>query len=211
MLNVVLASESRSGCLYCGRCDDFVYDPRFEKIRVDRSMSAISASDSTAILSTALMTLLNGKKRKLNSIYPTGEEDKFVLPNSNNLSCISGAPRGIFNLGQTCYLSVILQAMIHNPLMRNYFLSTRHDTTECTIEHCTGCALTASFTDILATERRDGHGPLDMLYSSWKNHPVRFNPKILSPRTESIGSCRLPATGLPRILSIAIGPTPRHE
>ena len=89
------------------------------------------------------------------------------------LSCQAGAPRGIFNLGQTCYMSVILQAMIHNPLMRNFFLACRHDTTDCANENCVACALTASFSDVLATEKIDGHGPVELLYKSWRNHPVR--------------------------------------
>ncbi len=118
------------------------------------------------------LTLIDGKKRKLSAIYPQGEEDKFVLPNSNALTCITGAPRGIFNLGQTCYMSVILQAMVHNPLMRNYFLSNRHDPAECPTENCIACAMTISFTDILATEKTDGHGPIDMLHRSWKHYPV---------------------------------------
>jgi ubiquitin carboxyl-terminal hydrolase 22/27/51 len=117
---------------------------------------------------------LDSRKRKLNAIYPTGEEDKFVLPNSNALSCQAGSPRGIYNMGQTCYLSVILQAMIHNPMMRNYFLSSRHDTTECEIDNCVICALTISFSDILATEKLDGHGPVDLLYRSWKHNTVSF-------------------------------------
>ncbi|KAI4149025.1 MAG: hypothetical protein LQ340_004820 [Diploschistes diacapsis] len=145
--------ESRSGCLWCGRCDDFVYDPTFERIRVDQSGPA------------------NSRKRKPNAIYPTGEEDKFVLPNSNALSCQAGAPRGIYNMGQTCYLSVVLQAMIHNPMMRNYFLSSRHDSAECEVENCVACALTISFSDILATEKMDGHGPVDLLYRSWRHAP----------------------------------------
>ena len=75
-------------------------------------------------------------------------------------------------MGQTCYLSVILQAMIHNPMMRNYFLSSRHDSVECEIDNCVVCALTISFSDILATEKMDGHGPVDLLYRSWKHAPV---------------------------------------
>lgn len=69
-------------------------------------------------------------------------------------------------------MSVILQAMVHNPLMRNFFLASRHDTAECTGENCVACAMTVSFTDILATEKIDGHGPVELLYKSWKNHPV---------------------------------------
>lgn len=118
----------------------------------------------------------DGRKRKLSAIYPQGEEDKFVLPNANTLSCQAGAPRGIFNLGQTCYMSVILQALIHNPLMRNFFLASRHDVAECSIENCIACALTTSFSDILATEKIDGHGPVELLYKSWRNHPVQYVP-----------------------------------
>ena len=61
--------------------------------------------------------------------------------------------------------------MIHNPLMRNYFLASRHDSSECQLENCTGCAMTTSFTDMLATEKIDGHGPVELLSKSWKNSP----------------------------------------
>ncbi|MCJ1477043.1 hypothetical protein MMC13_005714 [Lambiella insularis] len=147
--------ESRSGCLFCRECDDFVYDPKFEEIRIKQSLP------STA----------NSRKRKLSAVYHQGDEDKFVLPNSNSLSCLAGAPRGIFNLGQTCYMGVILQALIHNPLMRNFFLSSRHETTDCPNPDCVACALVASFADVLATEKIDGHGPLELLYKSWQNNP----------------------------------------
>lgn len=166
--------ESRSGCLYCGICDDFVYDPAFERIRVQQQVpSSSSESEINASGNSRLIMCQDRRKRKLSAIYPQGDEDKFVLPNANMLSCQAGAPRGIFNLGQTCYMSVILQAMIHNPLMRNFFLASRHDGAECSIENCIACALTASFSDILATEKIDGHGPVELLYKSWRNHPVR--------------------------------------
>jgi ubiquitin carboxyl-terminal hydrolase 22/27/51 len=116
-------------------------------------------------------------------VYPQGEEDKFVLPHSNALSCQAGAPRGIYNLGNTCYLSVILQAMIHNPLMRNYFLSSRHDTADCKMENCIACALTNSFTDILATEKIDGHGPVEMLYKSWLANNVSEQSSLIHKAT----------------------------
>lgn len=78
----------------------------------------------------------------------------------------------MYNLGHTCYMSVVLQALIHNPLMRNYFLSNRHDSIDCAIDNCMACALTTSFTEILATEKVDGHGPVEVLYKTWHNHEV---------------------------------------
>ena len=155
-------------------CDDFVYDPTLERIRVDQSLppNTMTSTKLSEEYVSHLVSSLQNRKRKLGALNSSNEEDKFILPNSNSLSCQAGAPRGIWNLGQTCYLSVILQAMVHNPLMRNYFLSSRHDTAECTIDNCIVCALTASFTDILATEKVDGHGPVEMLNKSWKNNAV---------------------------------------
>jgi ubiquitin carboxyl-terminal hydrolase 22/27/51 len=31
------------------------------------------------------------------------------------------------NLGNTCFMSCIVQTLIHTPLLRDYFLSDRHD------------------------------------------------------------------------------------
>ena len=36
--NSFVAVESRTGCLYCGLCDDFIYDPGLEKIRVKSNL-----------------------------------------------------------------------------------------------------------------------------------------------------------------------------
>ncbi|MCJ1372960.1 hypothetical protein MMC20_004186 [Loxospora ochrophaea] len=150
-----LSIESRSGFLHCAICKDFIYDPTFERIRIEMNPSSS----------------MNDKKRKLDVLYPQREEDELVSPNSNELSCMAGAPRGMYNLGQTCYMSVILQAMIHNPFMPKHFLSSRHDTTECTEDLCIPCAMIGSFADVLATEKTEGHGPVELLFKTWKHNP----------------------------------------
>lgn len=40
--------------------------------------------------------------------------------------------RPLLNLSQTCFLSAVLQALIHNPLLRAYFLSDKHNRHVCT-------------------------------------------------------------------------------
>ena len=97
------------------------------------------------------------------------EDDQYILPNANNLSCAAGAPRGLFNLGQTCYMSVILQGMVHNPMMRNFFLANRHEPTECDLETCVACGLSSLLVEMLTSEKVDGYGPVELLYKSWKN------------------------------------------
>lgn len=39
--------------------------------------------------------------------------------------------RPLLNLSQTCFLSAILQAFIHNPLLKSYFLSEKHNRHIC--------------------------------------------------------------------------------
>lgn len=44
--------------------------------------------------------------------------------------------RGLLNLGSTCFMNCIVQALIHTPLLRDYFLSEKH---ECSIESSMKC------------------------------------------------------------------------
>jgi ubiquitin carboxyl-terminal hydrolase 22/27/51 len=49
-------------------------------------------------------------------------------------------------MGATCYMNVILQSFIHNPMLRNYFLSDRHNPSLCTNrENCLACELDTVF------------------------------------------------------------------
>lgn len=56
------------------------------------------------------------------------------LPDSRPLfSHFADTPglRPLLNLSQTCFLSAILQALIHNPLLKAYFLSDKHNRHVC--------------------------------------------------------------------------------
>ncbi|KAL8287026.1 hypothetical protein RQP46_004032 [Phenoliferia psychrophenolica] len=79
--------------------------------------------------------------------------------------------RGLRNLGQTCYMSVILQAFLANPLLRSYFLSDRHNSLLCPIsiageKPCLCCEMDRLFSETYVSDGTP-FGPTSILYSTW--------------------------------------------
>lgn len=71
-------------------------------------------------------------------------------------------------MGQTCFMSVILQSLIHNPFIRSFYLNEGHKSSECDRDACTSCALDDIFTDFYGQEKHEGYGAVHMLQGCWK-------------------------------------------
>jgi len=50
----------------------------------------------------------------------------------------ASAVKPLLNLSQTCFLSAILQALLHNPLWKQYYLSSGHDRKSCALRRAKG-------------------------------------------------------------------------
>jgi len=71
-------------------------------------------------------------------------------------------------MGQTCFMSVVLQSLLHNPFIRAYYLSEGHKSLDCEREACISCALDEIFNEFHSQEKAEGYGLVAMLQSSWR-------------------------------------------
>ncbi|XP_060521223.1 ubiquitin carboxyl-terminal hydrolase nonstop [Cylas formicarius] len=102
------------GQLHCTPCGDYIYDAAFDAIAWKNKMRAGRF-----------------KKRLFDctSWDPTDEERQLLAHRTERI-CIGPDSmmglRGLVNMGSTCYLNCIVQALIHTPPLRDYFLAERH-------------------------------------------------------------------------------------
>ncbi|GAB7361227.1 hypothetical protein MBLNU230_g1289t1 [Neophaeotheca triangularis] len=143
--------ESMHGYVYCHDCRDLVYDPTFEAVRTEE---------------------MSPKKRKHSSIDAGSvekESKRLLATNSTPSQCAATGLRGFYNMGQTCFMSVIMQSIIHNPIIRIFFLTEGHKSSDCDREICIACTVDDIFTDFFGQEKHEGYGAVHLLQACWKN------------------------------------------
>ncbi|KAI0342806.1 cysteine proteinase [Trametopsis cervina] len=148
--------DARTGSIFCAECDDFVYDESFAGV--------YDALITDAGEKYTAFRMSSGARAAYQPWVPS-VRDMEVLEGAVALPC--QGRRGLLNLGQTCFLNAILQSFLANPLLRNYFLSDKHNHKTCKNKDCTCCEMDKLFSEVYSGTSAP-FGPASFLTTTWR-------------------------------------------
>ncbi|EGV65692.1 cysteine proteinase [Yamadazyma tenuis ATCC 10573] len=136
----VFAIDSENGLIYCFKCNTYINDKALNDIRNEvrpESSLELPESDDTS------------------DHYDTPEE-----------TSIRGL-KGFVNFGSTCFISSILQTLIHNPMLKREFFNSDEHYFNCDVSECITCSIDKIFTEFFTSSNNDSFGMTNLLINSW--------------------------------------------
>ncbi|XP_027990797.2 ubiquitin carboxyl-terminal hydrolase 51 [Eptesicus fuscus] len=163
-----LAVDLYHGVIYCFRCKDYVYDKDIEQIAKETKEKLVKLLTSTSTDVSQQQGLESGVEEKRSSCESKEQEPKLVKPKKKRRkkSVYTVGLRGLINLGNTCFMNCIVQALTHIPLLKDFFLSDKHKCIMTSPSLCLVCEMSSLF-HAMYSGSRTPHIPYKLLHLIW--------------------------------------------
>ncbi|KAK4277259.1 hypothetical protein QN277_015278 [Acacia crassicarpa] len=158
--------------VYCGLCCDQIYDPDFDQLVMYKHLVGMPNSDYGNESIGQRLTKRRRLASGIGSLDPKNSKCGVPVSDRREKSCYPQGLRGLNNLGSTCFMNSVLQALLHAPPFSNYILSGGHRPESCqkiaTDRLCLLCDVHAMFSAMFSGDRSP-YSPAQFLYSWWQH------------------------------------------
>nr|XP_019575541.1 PREDICTED: ubiquitin carboxyl-terminal hydrolase 51 [Rhinolophus sinicus]XP_019575542.1 PREDICTED: ubiquitin carboxyl-terminal hydrolase 51 [Rhinolophus sinicus]XP_019575543.1 PREDICTED: ubiquitin carboxyl-terminal hydrolase 51 [Rhinolophus sinicus] len=162
-----LAVDLYHGVIYCFICKDYVYDKDIEQIAKETKEKMLKLLTSTST-DVSQQYMASGVEEKQSTCESKERQPKLVKPKKKRRkkSVYTVGLRGLINLGNTCFMNCIVQALTHIPLLKDFFLSDKHKCIMTSPSLCLVCEMSSLF-HAMYSGSRTPHIPYKLLHLIW--------------------------------------------
>ncbi|XP_028807197.1 ubiquitin C-terminal hydrolase 22-like [Neltuma alba] len=158
--------------IYCGLCRDQIYDPDFDQLVMFKHLAVTPNNDYGNESIGQRLTKRRRSASGIGSLDPKKSKCGVPMTDRREKSCYPPGLRGLNNLGSTCFMNSVLQALLHAPPFSNYILSGEHRPESCqkiaTDRLCLLCDVHTMFSAMFSGDRSP-YSPAQFLYSWWQH------------------------------------------